>query len=266
MSSGVPNLAPEFLDIDDRLVVPGTRYEMIDGELVFVSPADNPHGERHARLVILLGFHIGPGFDVAVDLLTRTSLIDDLAPDVSVYLRAPDPETGRRQLPELAFEIVSTQRLRDVAKKAAKLAGRDVRRVFAVHVLRSRVLEWSGARARWIPLDPAGVIDDPAFVIPLRIRGLIRNVPPDDAVASALIIKGNPVIERERRVDCFKSKIEGQRQGTVRALLTVLATRGIALDGAMRAQIRREKDLQRLDHWIARALTAATITDVLGDD
>ena len=270
MPSGEARMVSELPDIDDRLVVPETRYEMIDGELVFVSPADHSHGERHARLAILLGLYIGPGFNLAVDMLTRTSLIDDFAPDVSVYPSAPDPETGHRQLPQLAFEIVSTQPLRAAARKAAKLAARGVRRVFAVHVLRSRVLEWSTTHAGWTRLDPADVIDDPAFVAPLPIKALIRNVPPDDAVARALLTKRNPVIERERRRDRIEGKIEGkvegQIEGAIRSLLAVLATRGIALDHAICARIRREQDLQRLDRWIVRAVTAATITDVLGDD
>src|SRR5215510_4080949 len=91
-------------DIDDRLVVPETRYEMRDGELAYVSPADPPHGTRHAQLIALIEAHTGLAFEVACDLLTRTSEIDDIAPDVSVYPEQPDPQTGRRQLEQLAFE------------------------------------------------------------------------------------------------------------------------------------------------------------------
>jgi len=43
--------------IDDRLVTPETRYEMHDGELVYVSPADPPHGERHVQLAALIEAH-----------------------------------------------------------------------------------------------------------------------------------------------------------------------------------------------------------------
>jgi hypothetical protein len=105
--------------------------------------------------------------------LTRTSKVDDVAPDVSVYPDAPGIETDHRQLEELAFEVVSTQSLGNVAYKAAKLAGRGVRRVFAIDVERSRALEWSQELETWRELDPSGEIDEPALEVPLPIAELI---------------------------------------------------------------------------------------------
>ena len=156
MSSVVSRAESELPDIDDHLVEPETRCEMLDGELIYVPPADPPDGERHVQLAALIAAHTGPGFKAAADLLTRTSKIDDVAPDVSVYPAAPDPRTGRRQLEQLAFEIVSQQSLGYAGRKAAKLAGRGVRRVFAIHVERSRALEWSAERDAWRELDAAG--------------------------------------------------------------------------------------------------------------
>ena len=104
-----------------------------------MAPADPLHGSRHLQLSALIDAHIGPEFEAACDLLIRSSEIDDIAPDVSVYPEAPDPETGSRQIEQLAFELVSTQSL----SKAAKLVGRGVRRVFAIDVERSLALEWS---------------------------------------------------------------------------------------------------------------------------
>src|ERR1043166_8291698 len=109
-------------DIDDRLVEPETRYEMLDGELIYVAPADPPHAERHVQLCALLEAHTGPGFEVACDLLTRTSKVDDFAPDVSVYPAGQHPSTGRRQLEQLAFEVVSAQSIRVATRKAGELA------------------------------------------------------------------------------------------------------------------------------------------------
>ena len=127
-------------DIDERLVAPETPYEIQDGKVVRVSPADPPHAERQFQLCALIEAHTGPGFEAACELLTRTSRIDDIAPDVSVYPNAPDPETGGRQIEQLAFEVVSTQSLGSAGRKAAKLAGRGVRRC-------SR--STSNGRARW---------------------------------------------------------------------------------------------------------------------
>jgi len=53
-----------------------------------------------------------------------------------VFPAAPHPVTRHRQLQVLAFEVVSTQRLSDDAGKAAKLAGRGVRRAFAIDLRR----------------------------------------------------------------------------------------------------------------------------------
>src|SRR4051812_40837375 len=119
-------------EVDQRLVEPETRFEIIDGRRVYVAPADEPHGERHSGVDRLLGAHRAAGYSVAVDMLTRTSRIDDIAPDVSVYPTARDPRTGGRQLEELAFEVASTESLGHAGTKARKLVARGVRRVFAI--------------------------------------------------------------------------------------------------------------------------------------
>ena len=72
-------------DIDERLVMPGSRYEILDGELLYVSPADEPHGETHSRLCALLEAHAAKRFRCAADMLTRTSATSDFAPDASVF-------------------------------------------------------------------------------------------------------------------------------------------------------------------------------------
>jgi len=93
----------ELPAIDDNLVVSETRYEVLDGELVYVSPADDAHGTRHLQVGALVEAHVHPAFEVAIDMLTRTSKVDDIAPDVSVFPDGPDPVTGRRQLQQLTF-------------------------------------------------------------------------------------------------------------------------------------------------------------------
>jgi len=248
----------ELPAIDDRLAPPETRFEVHDGELVYVSPADPPHGEHHVQLAALLEAHTGSDFQVAADLLTRTSKVDDIAPDVSVYPGAPDARTGGRQLEQLAFEIASTQSLAAAANKAAKLAGRGVRRVFAVDVARARVLEWSTERALWLQLDAAGHIEDPALEVPLPIAAIVHAAKADDAVARALIARRNPVIEAVRTED----RAEGMITAKIEALIAVLAARGIEV-GAARDRIAREHDPGQLDRWIARAATASTLADVL---
>jgi Uma2 family endonuclease len=258
MSSDAACADLELPAIDDRLVAPETRYEMFDGELVYVPPADPPHGSRHVQVAALVEAHTGSELEVAADLLTRTSRRDDIAPDVSVYPAASNPDTGGRQLEQLAFEIVSTQSLGDAGRKAAKLTGRGVRRVFAIDVERSRALEWSASLGAWVELAPGAYIEDPALEVALPIGALIHAAKTDDAVARALIARRNPVIEAVRAQDRVAGKVE--------SLLLILTARSIALDNATRGRILSERDPQRLDRWIARAAIATAIAEVFADD
>ena len=273
MPSDPAAVDPDLPDINDRLVEPDTPYEIYDGELVRVSPADPPHAERHLQLCALIEAHTGPGFEAGCDLLTRTSKVDDIAPDVSVYPEDPDPRSGGRQLEQLAFEVVSKQRFGKATRKAKKLTRRGVRRVFAIDVKQSRMLEWSAARRTWCELDAAGYIVDPALEVALPIEALLHSAKADDAVARALVAKHNPVIEavREegRAEGTAQGRAEGVAQGRVegmaQALVGLLAARGVALDQTERDRILGERDLARLERWIARAATCASSTELLAE-
>ena len=261
MSSVVSHAAPKLPGIDDRLVEPEARHEMLDGELVYVSPADHPHARRHAKVIALLEAHASPEFAVGCDQLTRTSEIDDVAPDISVYPDADDPVTGGRQLEQLAFEIVSTESLGHAATKAAKLTARGVRRVFAIDIERSRALEWSPALGTWQRLDPAGYIEDAALALPLPIAAMLHAARADDEIARALVVRHNPVIEAVRAEDRAAAKAEGDQEGFLRgkaeAVLVVLAARRVAVGDAERVRILSEQDPAQLDRWLAKAAICA---------
>lgn len=247
------------LPVDERLVMPETRYEVIDGEVVYVSPADPPHASLHSRLSALLEAYVAPGFRAASDMLTRTSAKGDMAPDGSVYPAAPDPRTGGRQLEHLAFEVVSTQSLRLAGRKAAALAGRGVRRVFALDVERRRALEWSRETESWEILPPAAVIDDPALVLALPVHDLVVAARADDAVARALLAKQNPVLAEA----LTHARSEGEAAGKSAAVLTVLASRSVRVEATAAATIRAERDVDKLDAWLALAGTCRTVEDLL---
>jgi len=282
-SSDATQATPEVLPVDARLVEPNTRYEILDGVLVHVPPADPPHGMRHAKLAALVDAHAGNDFVVAVDMLTRTSRTNDFAPDVSVFPAAPDPVTGGRQLEHLAFEIASTQSLSRAGDKAAKLIARGVRRVFAIDVERSRALEWSATLDTWSVLESAAHIEDRALAAPLPIAALLHAARADDVVARALIVKRNPEIEAVRAQDRMESllrgraegeaegllrgRVEGEAEGllrgTARAILAILAARSISIEPAARARILAERDPDRLDRWLVRATIYSGIDEIL---
>jgi len=272
MSSHAAGAGSDLPDLEDHLVEPETPYEMLDGELVYVPPCDYPHAEREVQLCALVAMHVAPGFHVGADLLTRTSKIDDIAPDVSIC-PPHDPETGKRRLQQVAFEVVSTQSLGYAARKAAKLAARGVRRVFAIDVERSRALEWSAVLGTWSLLDPCGHISDPTLAVPLPIDQMIRSAKIDDAIARALIAKHNPVIDALRE-DCreegkaaglAEGKAEGLAEGKADAVAAVLVARGVSLDPADRDRILRERDPARLARWLARAIACGSAAELLAE-
>jgi Uma2 family endonuclease len=262
MSSVVSHAAPLLPGIDDRLVEPEARHEMLDGELVYVSPADRPHARRHAKVIALLEAHVSPDFVVGCDQLTRTSEIDDVAPDISVYPDADDPVTGGRQLEQLAFEIVSTESLGHAATKAAKLTARGVRRVFAIDIERSRALEWSLELSTWQRLDPAGYIEDAALELPLPIAAMLHAARADDGIARALVVRHNPVIEAVRAEDRAAAKAEGKVEGKAEAVLVVLAARRVAVGDAERVKILSEQDPAQIDRWLAKAAICARVAEL----
>jgi Uma2 family endonuclease len=248
----------ELPDIDDRLVEPETGHEMYDGELFEVPPADPPHATRKVQLAALIEAHTGLAFEAGMGLLTRTSKVDDFASDICVYPAAPDPTTGGRQLQQLAFEIFSTQSLSHAGRKAAKLAGRGVRRVFAIDVERPRALEWSAELGTWRELDPAGHLEDPALEVPLPIEAMIHVSNTDDAVQRALIAKDNPVL----KAYIARRREEANAERKAEALLTVLAARGVALADAERVRILGERDPEQLDRWLVRAATCTEAAEL----
>jgi len=255
----------ELPNIDDRLALPEAGYEIIDGVVTFVAPADPPHAERHHTVSMLIGACARADFKVAIDMLTRTSRIDDIAPDVSVFPGAPHPVTGGRQLEQLAFEIVSTESMSLATKKAAKLAGRGVRRVFAIDLQRARVVEWSRELESWIVLDVRGAIDDPALAVPLSVGALVEAASTDDEVARALTAKHNPVIETMKAESHADGLSQGRREAQdvlARTVVDVLITRRISFSGAHRERILGERELSRLAEWARLASVCTNVEEL----
>lgn len=248
----------ELPDIDDRLALPDAGYEIIDGVVRFVPPALEPHAELHLSISVLIGTHVHRDFKVAVDMLTRTSKIDDIAPDVSVYPRARNPETGGRLLEHLAFEIVSEKQPMSVATlKAAKLVGRGVRRVFAIEIKKSRLVEWS--RNSWQVLDVNGVIEDATLAVPLSVEALLHAANTDDDVARALIAKNNAIFEAHRA----SAHESGLERGRAEAVVAILRSRGLECSEVQRARILDERDPERITRWLERVSICTSVDDLL---
>lgn len=253
-SMAEPESPEELLPaVDDRLVMPGARAEIVRGALHMPPPADEPHGTSHFDLTYVLGAHVAEGFRGAVDMLTRTSRDSDFAPDASVFPAEREPRTGGRRLEELAFEIVSEQAIGVPTDKARELARRGVRRIYCVVLKKQRVLEWSRETDGWQMLASDAVIDDRCLARPLPVRALLDAAEADRAVVAALHARGLLAeIERtSREVGREEGREEGRAAGlriAVRALCSVLS---IELAGE-RAATLDGLEAQELEHLLAQ--------------
>jgi Uma2 family endonuclease len=275
MSSPGSNANTELPAVDEHIVASESGYEIDDGKLVRVVPSDEPHGDRHAKITALLEAHVADDFNVAIDMLTRTSETDDFAPDASVYPRERDPETGGRQLEQLAFEVVSTETLGHAGRKAGRLAERGVRRVFAIDVERQRAFEWSRELGTWSILESSAHIIDPSLAVPLPVEALARAANIDDAVAEALIARRHPKIEdvcaraqsegmdEGRILGNIEGRLVGRIERTAEAILVVLASRGLPAGPEERERILGERDPDRLERWLSRVALCASVADLL---
>ena len=180
---------------DDGLEVALHLAEIVDGVVYRTMGANPPHATQHAGVTHVFVGVLADGYAVAVDLLTRADEDSDAAPDVSIFPSAPDEKTGGRQLEEIAFEVLDTERLAHATDKVEKFAKRGVRRLFAVKVASRRVYEWDHAHHDWTELDAAGEIVDRCFRVPLPVAALLDRMLANDTVARALLAARNRVIE-----------------------------------------------------------------------
>jgi len=191
--------AGDPLPVDEHVVKPETREELVRGRRVVAAPALEPHGDAHCGLDYAIRGHARRGYIASSDLLTRVAVGSDFATDTSVRKEGIDPATGVRYLEELAFEVVNEQSERDMIERAEDLSARGVRRVFAIFVKRDEVAEWSALEAAFRPLGRDDSLEDPCLVRPLPVRALLDATASDDAVARALLAKANPILEKARQ-------------------------------------------------------------------
>lgn len=256
-----------FPPVDEHLVEPEvTRDEIIGGRRVEAFPAEAPHADQHGDLQYVLRAHIAPGYVASVDLLTRFDQKSDFASDACVRRAGIDPQTGKRHLEELAFEVVSEQKERDVAEKAPRMHRRGVRRVFAIFLKSRQVCEWSPeGPGSWRPLVATSEIEDPCLAKPLGIAALLDAAAADDAVVQALAAKDNPELRRMKTAERREGEAQGEARGIAKSILQVLERRGIAVSADQRQEILSCTNLDRLSRWLDQAVLAATVDEIFQD-
>lgn len=204
--------------VDERLIAPHQRQEVLDGKLIYSPPAGEEHGSKHWQVPTLLGMLLAEGYAGAIDMLTRTSLLSDVAPDASIYPVARDPKTEGRQLEELAFEIRSEQALTLTTQKARALVGRGVRRVFLIDLKDDIVCEWNRRRKQWQELAKDASINDRCFRVPVPIAALLDRTRANEAVIEAILAReDHPKVKQARQqweqVGYDKGLEQGLEQG-----------------------------------------------------
>lgn len=257
----------EWPSIEDHLVEAETRQEMVRGELIEALPSHPPHGDMHARLDRVVGFHVASGYVASTDLLTRYGPRSDFATDVCIRREGRDPKTGTRYLEEVCFEVLYTQSKAEMTRRAEDVIARGVRRLFGIFVKgigtgydavldesATEVKEWSPVQHGWVALARDAVLADACFARPLPVRAIVDAAAADDAVVRALRAKGNPVLDEVRAEGLRDGRAEGLRD-TIRRML---ARRGLALDEARLARLEACQDPAVLDRWFDRVLAGAT--------
>jgi hypothetical protein len=134
----------DFPRLDDHVVEPETREEMVRGERVHAQPAKAPHGDRHFRLDYVLGAHVREGYVGSTDLLTHVLHGSDFASDTCIRREGEDPATGaleaRNNPAIVAMKATSEERGERRALAAAVLAVLESRGIEVPPEVRSAVL------------------------------------------------------------------------------------------------------------------------------
>lgn len=186
-----------FPRVDDHLVRPETREELVRGRMMLALPADVARATCHSMVNYVTRGAIAPGYVGAAGLLTRFGLDSDLGTDTCIRREGIDPTTGARYLEELVIEVVHRELLADLAERAEILTARGVRRVVAILVDEQEAREWQAGA--WVPLDPRGTLDDPTLE-PIPVRAVFNKAEADRSVLRALRTKKDPdlmVLEAE---------------------------------------------------------------------
>jgi hypothetical protein len=199
--------------LDEHLVRDGVREEVLRGQRLVAAPAKEPHADPHCRLDYLISAAAASGYVTSSDLLTRAGPGSEFATDTSVRRTGIDPATGTRYLEELAFEVVSTQSMREITERAEDLSNRGVRRLIAVLVKKGEVVEWSAVRKCWVPLSLDSTLADPTLARPVLIRAVFDAGVADNEVIESLAAKGNPRLAQREAAQHQLGLEQGLQQG-----------------------------------------------------
>jgi len=247
--------------VDDRLAVPETGEEYLDGVRYEVMAGESEHADPQCQLAYVVRACVAEGYIASTELLTRSDIGSDFATDVCVRQAGEDPQTGQRYLEEVSFEVANTQTLADLEDRAKTLVARGVRRVFAVMVAEQEVREWSSTG--WRVRSQRGEIRDRVFKRPLRIRAIVDAADADRLVAEALWAKREPFLVGVAHKERAEGRAEGHAEGLAEAILRALERHSIVIASQERAALLACRDTNLLTRWLDKVLVVDTAMEVV---
>jgi Uma2 family endonuclease len=217
----------------------GSPWELHRGELVEQMGSKDVHGIVMALIAALFRTHAREGLTVMTDVYC------DLSDEKGSSLRAPDVVLVRdlasprndayRGTPVLAVEIRGTQSKRYLEEKVKLYLEHDWPCVWIAHAERGEL--------EVVRPESAAVSYRPGSVVPLLPELGKHGL---DAVPATALFE-------EREASRFT---DGWVQA--RAILLVLAARGLVIPDAVHARVLACKDATVLERWLSAAATAAS--------
>jgi hypothetical protein len=109
---------------------------------------------------------------------------------------------------------------------------------------------------------PAGAYErEVASMDALELRRALGSEPDRTVEEEELIVSTQNIVEELRE----EGRTEGEASARARAVLTVLRVRGVAVPDAARDLIIAQKNPERLERWLEKAVVAASVGEVIDD-
>ncbi|MEO7327065.1 MAG: Uma2 family endonuclease [Minicystis sp.] len=237
-------------------LAPGDRYELHDGHAIYCAPTGGDGARRTVAGAQVLD--TDPAVtETGIDAGYSAGPKDLRAPDVSVG-NVPDKPGWIQGVPPLAVEYAgSGQDEATLQLKIADLLGAGTKWIWVVRLLGPRRVE---VHERGVPLRTFGpgeeLIAPGILQNPVLVEALF-----DREVAHRFTLRN--LLQREGYQSLDDVREEGREEGRARAVLAVLAARGVPVPDEIAARILACHEAATLDGWLRRAATAERLSDVL---